>query len=70
MFRTKKTKSLVFRFSKPTLVSIHSLFVFFKILVIWFDENERVIDFKIVKPFSINIKPSKPFSKIIESPLK
>lgn len=68
MFRTKKTKPLVFNFSKPVLIPIHSLFVFFNFVAIWFDKNNKVIDYHIVKPFSLNIKPSRPFIKLVEVP--
>lgn len=68
MFRTSKTEPLVFYFSKPVKVSIHSFFVFFKFVAVWFDEDDKVIAQRIVKPFSINVKPTKPFSKLIEIP--
>ena len=69
MFRTSRTKPLVFYFNKPTLISIHSLFVFFKFTAIWFDECNKVIEARVVKPFSFNIKPKKPFCKLVELPI-
>lgn len=70
MFRTRKTDPLIFYFNKPVLIPIHSLFVFFSFKAMWFDEKGILIESRIVKPFRINIKPSKPFSKLIEVPIK
>ena len=69
MFRTRRTQPLVFYFSKPTTIPIHSLFVFFSFVAVWFDEENNIIDKRIIKPFSINIKSPKPFSKLWEIPL-
>ncbi len=69
MFRTKKTEPLVFYFTDPISIPIHSLFVFFNFRVMWFDKNENLIEQRIIKPFQFNIKPSKPFSKLIEVPI-
>jgi len=69
MFKNSKTKNLLFEFNSNTNISIHSFFVFFNFLALWLDENDRVIDFKIVKPFLPSIKPNKKFKKLIELPL-
>lgn len=69
MFRTSKTKNMLFEFKKDTNLAIHSFFVFFKFLAIWVDEKNRVIDFKLVNPFLSNIKSKKRFKKLIELPL-
>jgi len=69
MFRTRKTESLIFNFNKPVLIPIHSLFVFFKFRAYWFDRDSNLIESRIIKPFQFNIKPSKPFSKLIEVPV-
>jgi len=69
MFRTKKTKPLLFKFKKPVLIPIHSLFVFFKFKAYWFDVEGLLIEARTIKPFQINIKPSKPFSELIEMPI-
>jgi len=68
MFRTRKTEPLLFKFNKPVRISIHSLFVFFKFKAYWYDEHGLLIESRVVKPFSINIKPSKSFSKLVEVP--
>ena len=68
MFRTKNTDNLLFEFNKNTCMSIHSLFVFFPFLAIWLNDKNKVIEFKIVKPFSLLIKRKKLFSKLVEVP--
>lgn len=66
MFKTKDTENLLFEFSKKTGMRIHSFFVFFPFLAVWLDEKDRVIDSKIVKPFTLSVKPKKQFKKLIE----
>jgi len=67
MFR-KRSKTLLFRFKKPTRQPIHSLFCK-PFRAIWL-LNGRIIDDKIVKPFRISIKPKEKFSEIVEIPLE
>ena len=69
MFRTKKTEPLIFNFKKPVMIPLHSLFVFFSFRAYWYNEKGLLIESRKVKPFQFNIKPSKPFSKLIEVPL-
>jgi uncharacterized membrane protein (UPF0127 family) len=69
MFRTSETKNLLFDFSKDINLSIHSIFVFFKFLIIWLDKNNKVQEYKIVSPFAVVVKPKKPFRKFLELPL-
>jgi uncharacterized membrane protein (UPF0127 family) len=69
MLRKKTTNNLLFSFDKKTSIKIHSLFVFFNFLAIWLDNKNKVIDFKIVKPFTFAVKPRKPFRKLIELPI-
>lgn len=69
MFRKKKTENLFFSFDKKTSIKIHSFFVFFNFLAIWLDTKNKVIDFKIIKPFTIAVKPKEPFRKLIELPI-
>lgn len=69
MFVSKdKAKALLFDFKEIKNRDIHSLFVFFPFIAIWLDENNKIIDFKIVKPFNFSVSPSKPFKKLIEVP--
>jgi len=69
MLHSKKTKNLLFEFQNPTRLRIHSLFVLFKFLAIWTDEKNRVVDFKIVYPFTLAVKSKTPFTKLIEVPI-
>ena len=68
MFSRKKTKPILFSFKKPIKLSIHSCFVFYKFLALWFDEDMNLIDKKIVKPFQIGILPSTKFKYLVEIP--
>lgn len=70
-FRTKNTDNLLFDFGKYVTWqgTLTSLFVFFPFLAIWIDDKNKVIDYKIVKPFLFSIKQSKRFCKIVEIPL-
>ena len=68
MFRSRKTKPLLFEFKNDVRLAIHSFFVFFPFQAIWLDENNRFIEQKTVRPFSLHVKPKKPFRKLIEVP--
>lgn len=69
MFRSKSTQNLLFEFNGATKQPIHSFFVFFDFLAIWLDSKNKVLEYKIVKPFLPSIKPAKKFSKLVEIPL-
>ncbi|MDD5700331.1 MAG: DUF192 domain-containing protein [Candidatus Nanoarchaeia archaeon] len=69
MFRTRETDSLLFEFKFPTRMRFHSFFVFFDFLIIWLDEKNNVLDYKVCKPFMPGIPTEKPFKKVIEVPL-
>ncbi|MEK6898132.1 MAG: hypothetical protein AABX28_02115 [Nanoarchaeota archaeon] len=68
MFRTKNTANLLFEFNKRTGTAIHSFFVFFPFLAVWLDDKNKILEFKIVKPFTAFIKPAKLFNKLLEMP--
>jgi len=69
MFRTSRAKNLLFDFFNYNRISLHSLFVFFPFLAVWLDEKNNVLDFKIVRPFTLSVKPRMQFKKFIEIPL-
>ena len=69
MFRPKNTPNLLFAFKKNVHMPIHSYFVFFKFLVLWTDDKNKIIDWKIVKPFKPYVCIDKPFYSLIELPL-
>ena len=67
MFKSRKSGNLLFE--KGGRWAIHSWFVFFPFLALWLDEKNKIIEHKIVKPFSFYIKPARKFAKLIEIPL-
>jgi uncharacterized membrane protein (UPF0127 family) len=70
MFHSREScPAMLFEFSKPTRMRIHSLFVFFKFAGVWLDDKDKIIDKKIVKPFRLSISCKKPYYKLIEIPL-
>ena len=68
MFKKKTTENLLFEFNEKTNLRIHSYFVFFDFLAIWLDKNNRVLELKIIKSFTLSVKPKKSFFKLIEIP--
>ncbi len=65
MFR-RKSKNLLFdNFSG----AIHSWFVFFPFVAVWLDDKNRVLEIKMVKPFTFHIKSKKHYTKLIEVPI-
>jgi len=69
MFRTKKVRNLLFDFGSEGKWTIHSFFVFFSFLAVWLDEKNRVLDYKIVKPFCFSVVPKQKFVKLVEIPV-
>ncbi len=70
-FKTRNTSNLLFDFLKPVTIegTLTSVFVFFDFLAIWTDKNNNVVDYKIIKPFTLSIVQRKQFYKIIEVPV-
>ncbi|MEK6908796.1 MAG: hypothetical protein AABX23_01955 [Nanoarchaeota archaeon] len=70
-FRTKDTSILLFDFSRAVTWqgNLTSLFVFFPFLTLWLDEKNKVIGFKIVRPFTFSISQKRKFYRIVEIPL-
>ena len=67
MFSLSK-KPLLFVFEREKDVSIHTLFVFQKLLVVWLDDNKKVRNMEVMKPF-ISFKKEKA-KYVLEIPLK
>ena len=67
--RREKSKALLFSFKKPMSLAIHSFFVFPDFIALWLDENGKIIEMKKVKPWKLNIKPQRKFTKLIEIPI-
>jgi|SRR3989338_8083105 len=69
MFLSVNCDNLLFEFGREGKWSIHSYFVFFDFLAIWIDDDKRVIEAKVVKPFTFSVKPKKKFKYLVEIPL-
>ncbi len=69
MFKSRDTGLILFEFRKQVSFNITSLFVFFPFVVVWLDENSKVIDVRKIKPFTFSINPGRKFKKIIEIPV-
>jgi uncharacterized protein len=64
-----KKKKLVFIFNKEKILSIHNIFVFFSIDVLFLDSNMKVVEIKRnFKPFSFYVPKAKA-KYIIELPI-
>ena len=69
MFKSENSDNLLFKFSKPARYSIHSFFVSFPFLAIWLNEENKVLEFKIVHPYKFSVKPKVPFTNLVEIPI-
>ena len=69
MFRISGTESLLFDFGRDCRIKIHSLFVFFPFLIIWLNEENKVVGHEIVKPFRFSVSSTKKFRKFVEVPI-
>ena len=67
--RRENASALLFHFSKPVSMRIHSMFVFFPFVAVWLDENNEVIQIKTIKSWKFGIRPKKKFVKLIEIPI-
>jgi hypothetical protein len=72
MFKTKFNYALIFYLEKQAQLrnSIHMLFVFTPICAIFLDNNKKVVDKVILKPFCLHYSPKKPCTYLIELPIK
>jgi len=66
MFR-KDSRNLLFIFSRPVRIGIHSFFVRTKFLAIWLRKG-KVIDAKLVYPWAWYVRPKKLFDTLLEVP--
>jgi uncharacterized membrane protein (UPF0127 family) len=57
----------VYRSSSKTNTTIHMFFVFFSIGVVWLDENLKVVDAKLAKPWRPYYAPKAPAQYFIEA---
>lgn len=70
MFSRRETaRILLFNFKRKQFIAIHSFFVFYPFIAVWLDEQRRVIDLKVVKPFTPCVCPEKKSLSLVEIPL-
>ncbi len=71
MFRSRNTSNLLFEFKDFVTWkgNLTSYFVFFRFLTLWVDNENKVIDSRVIEPFIFSIKQKNRFCKIIEIPL-
>jgi uncharacterized membrane protein (UPF0127 family) len=68
MFSKKTDKTLLFIFGKESRVSLHMVFVFYPIDIMFLDEKKKVVELKQgLRPFGFYI-PKNKARYIIESP--
>ena len=68
MFKKRSVGNLLFEFENDVKIPFHSFFVFFSFLIIWIDEDNKVLGWKVIKPFTFRIIPEREFRKVIEIP--
>lgn len=68
MFR-KNPSPVIIKLKKERMTPIHSMFVRVSFIAIWLDKDDRLIDAKLIKPWTRNISPPKPFKTLIELPI-
>ena len=69
MFRKGNHDILLFDFFSAGRRSIHSFFVFFSFIAVWLDERNNVLDYRIVRPFTLSVCSKYEFCKLIEIPI-
>lgn len=69
MFKDINSENLLFDFEREGRYGIHSVFVFVDFLALWLDSDDKVVDYKVVNPFTFHVCPEKKFKKLIEIPL-
>ena len=68
MFKSNKTECLLFDFSKPVSISIHSCFVFFPFLAVWIDGKYSVLEKRVIYPWKFSVRPKSKFNMLVEIP--
>jgi len=66
--RREKANALVFSFSKPTKMAIHSFFVFFPFLAVWLDDKNKIIEIRKIKPFIPRVSSTNEYYRLLEIP--
>ena len=61
-----KKKNLIFIFPKEKRISLHMLFVFFPIWVVYLDKNKKTVDIRKLYPFISFIYPKQKAKYVLE----
>lgn len=69
MFSRRRTPIRLFSYSSDRRVPVHSWFVFYKFLIVWLDSKNWVVSWKIVKPFTSCVLPTKKCRAFLEIPI-
>ncbi len=69
MFSRRKTAIRLFSYKSDKIMKIHSWFVFYSFLIVWLDSKNHVIEWRVVKPFTSCVIPSKECRAFLEIPL-
>jgi uncharacterized membrane protein (UPF0127 family) len=67
--RRQKAKILLFNFKEKQKIMIHSIFVFYDFVAVWLDKKNKVVDMKIVRPFSPYVSHRKKAFSLVEIPI-
>ncbi len=59
MFRFPKNNGLIFIFKNERYVSLHTIFVFYPIYILYLNKNKEVTRIKKAMPFTLIISPTK-----------
>ena len=68
MFRRKENSPIIL-FNLPRKQSLHSLFVSFPFLVLWLDQENKVLEYRVISSLKFDISSKSDFNKIIEIPI-
>lgn len=66
--RREKAEALIFEFSKPVKLKIHSMFVNYPFIAIWLNSLGEIIEIRKIYPWNFGVVPSEKFVKLIEIP--
>ena len=69
MFSRRKTSIRLFFYRTDRCVPIHSWFVFYPFLIAWLDSRNRIIEWRVVKPFNSCVLPMKKCMAFLEIPI-
>ncbi len=67
--RREKARILLFNFKDKQKIAIHSFFVFYPFIAVWLNKKNKIVDLKIVKPFTPCVSPKKSCYKLVEIPI-